>query len=163
MATVHPKKSPLNELTAGEIMQPSVITVSRRAPIQEVEQLFTDHRISGCPVTDETGHVIGVISVRDLVERYAQGAGHRGEGGFYDAPTWDLDDEYGARTTPADSEDTVADLMNSEVFAVDRLTTVPEIARSMMKHSVHRLLVKDRGKFIGLISTTDILRAVAAL
>ncbi len=163
MATVHPRKTSLHELTAGEIMQSSVITVGKHAPIQEVERVLSDHRISGCPVIDEKGHVVGVISMRDLVERYAKGEDRPSARGFYDAPTWDADEEYGRPSVAGSSEEVAADLMNAEVFAVDRLATVPDIARVMVSREVHRVLVKDRGNHIGLLTTMDILRAVATL
>jgi predicted transcriptional regulator len=162
MATVHPKKSPLSELTAGEVMQPAVITVDRRTPIAEVERVFAEQRITGCPVTDDQGRIVGVISVRNLVERYAKGADRRPEG-FYDAPSWDADAEYGARPAKERMEDVVEDVMSKHVFAVDKEAAVPEVARAMIRHSVHRLLVEHRGRYIGLVSSTDILRAVAAL
>jgi CBS domain-containing protein len=164
MTTVHPKKPPFAELTAGEIMQPSVISVGRRTALSEVERVLVDHRISGVPVTDEQGHVIGVVSMRDLVERYTEGATPRAQGSFYDAPTWDLDEEYGATTSvPENTEDVAADVMTAEVHAVDKTARVPEIARLMTKHEIHRVLVKDRGKFVGLVSSTDVVRAVAEL
>jgi len=163
MTTVHPKKNPLTELTAGEIMQPSVITVGRRTPIAEVERVFADQRISGCPVTDEVGHIVGVISQRDLIERYAEGEDRLSKEGFYDVPAWDTDEEYGTKTVPDTAEDVAGDLMNAEVHAVEKEATVPEVARAMMKHGVHRLLVRHAGKFIGLLSSTDVLRAVAAM
>jgi CBS domain-containing protein len=163
MATVHPKKDPLSELTAGEIMQPSVITVGRRTPIAEVERVLADHRISGCPVTDEAGHVVGVISQRDLIERYAEGNDRWGKEGFYDAASWDTDEEYGTKAVPDTAEDVAGDLMNGDVHAIEREASVPEVARLMMKHYVHRVLVRHAGKYVGLISSTDVLRAVAAL
>lgn len=162
MATVHPNRTPLAQLTAGELMQPAVITVGRQTPIAEVERVLSDHRISGCPVTDELGHIVGVISIRDLVERYAAGAPRRPDGRFYDAAEWNADEEYGTRAVPDSTEDVAADLMTAEVYAVDRWTTVPEVAHAMLEHGVHRVLVKDRGKFLGLISSTDILRVVAS-
>ncbi len=163
MATVHPKKTPLTELTAGEIMQPAVITVGRRTPIAEVERVLVDHRISGCPVTDEHGHIVGVISMRDLVERYAAGADRKPDGRFYDAAEWDADEEYGTSAVPDTAEDVAGDLMSAEVYAVDKAVNIARVARAMLEHGVHRVLVKDRSKFLGLISSTDVLRAVAAL
>lgn len=163
MATVHPKKHPLAELTAGEIMQPSVITVERRTPMVEVERVFAEHRISGCPVTDEQGHIVGVISQRDLIDRYADGSDRPVKDGFYDVPFWDTDEEYGASTVPDSVEDVAGDLMNNDVYAVEKGATVPEVARLMMKHAVHRVLVRHRDQYIGLVSSTDLVRAVAAM
>ncbi|HLU38885.1 MAG TPA: CBS domain-containing protein [Planctomycetota bacterium] len=162
---MHPQKNPLSELTAGEIMQPSVISVSRRTPIAEVARTLAEHRISGCPVTDEAGQIVGVVSLRNLVERYAEGADREPVSGFYDAPAWDTDEEYGlpSSAVPDTVEDVAADVMSGEVYAVEKTATVPEVARTMMQYSVHRLLVRHRGQFIGLVSSTDVLRAVAAL
>lgn len=162
MTTVHSKQKPFGELTAADIMQASVITVGRQTVLADVERVLVDHRISGVPVTDAAGRVLGVVSMRDLVERYADGATPRRQPSFYDAPTWDPDEEYGAAMVPDASEDVAADVMTSNVHGVEREATVPEIAALMLKHEIHRVLVKDRGRFVGIVSTTDIVRAVAA-
>lgn len=162
MGTVHRSNRGLANLTAADIMQASVIAVGRRTPLAEVERLLTENRISGVPVTDEAGHVIGVVSMSDLVEHYAEGEGDGG-GGFYSAPSWDLDEEYGAGTVPETSEDVAADIMTSDIHSVDRNASVTEVAKQMTKRGVHRLLVTDGARHIGLVSTTDIVRAVAEL
>ena len=59
-------------LTAGDVMRSDVITVPYSTPLSEVERVLSDNRISGAPVTDEAGHIVGIISVKDLIERYAE-------------------------------------------------------------------------------------------
>ena len=59
-------------VTARDIMRKDVVTVNYATPLSDVERRLSDHRISGAPVTDESGHIIGVISLKDLVERYAE-------------------------------------------------------------------------------------------
>jgi CBS domain-containing protein len=53
--------------------------------------------------------------------------------------------------------------MTAEVFAVPADARLPEIAREMAKHRVHRLLVEDAGRYVGIVGTFEILAALAGL
>jgi CBS domain-containing protein len=59
-------------LTAGDIMQTRIITVADTAPLSEIERVLTENRISGVPVVNQAGRVIGVVSVKDLLDRYVE-------------------------------------------------------------------------------------------
>lgn len=151
-------------LTAADIMQPQVVTVATTTPLSEVEQVLSDHRISGVPVTDEAGHIVGVLSVRDLIERYAQDpdARPRRGGGFFAMSNNELDDDdIEAFELPPEAEETAGELMTAEVFAVPATAGMAEVARAMVTHSIHRILVHRNGTTVGIVSTSDILRALA--
>jgi len=53
----------------GEIMTPNVISVAEDAPVREVARMLDRHRISGLPVCDGEGHIVGVISEFDLIAK----------------------------------------------------------------------------------------------
>ncbi|HET6316928.1 MAG TPA: CBS domain-containing protein [Chloroflexota bacterium] len=52
-----------------EIMTPNVISVAEEAPVREVAQLLNRHRISGLPVCDNNGHMVGLITEYDLIAK----------------------------------------------------------------------------------------------
>lgn len=63
---------------------------------------------------------------------------------------------------PLEAPDTAADLMTAEVHAVDKKATLPEVAAAMVDHAIHRVLVRANGKFVGMVTSTDVLRALAS-
>ena len=56
-------------MKVGEIMTPNVISVAEDAPVRDVARILDRHRISGLPVCDENGHMVGVISEYDLIAK----------------------------------------------------------------------------------------------
>jgi CBS domain-containing protein len=152
-------------VTAQDIMRRQVVTVPYSAPLSEVERILTDHRISGAPVTDEKGHVVGVISMKDLIERYAEDpdARPRRGRGYYHLSSEEMDEEdYDAFEVPEESEDVAGDVMTAEVYSVGPGADLKEIAATMRRHGVHRVLVQERNRTVGLISTMEILDCLSA-
>lgn len=152
------------DLTAGDVMQTDLVTIAANAPLSDVERLLSENRISGVPVTNEAGKVIGVLSVRDLVERYTQDPDSRPRRGrsFYEVATYDLDDEdLESFEVPAESEETVGDLMTTQVIAVEREDSLRTVAMAMVASNVHRVLVHDGPRTVGLVTTMDLLRVAA--
>ncbi len=153
-----------NTLRARDVMLTNVVTVSYAAPLSEVERLLVENRISGMPVVDEAGHVVGVVSVKDLIERYAEDPDSRPRrgAGYYQLSVSDMDDtDFEAFELPEEAEETAETLMNSDVFAVEADASVPDIARKMVDHSIHRLLVSHGGKFVGIVTTLEVLKVIA--
>jgi CBS domain-containing protein len=58
-------------MKVGEIMTPNAISVREDAPVREVARVLDSHRISGVPVCDEHGHMVGLISEYDLIAKPA--------------------------------------------------------------------------------------------
>jgi CBS domain-containing protein len=147
--------------TASDLMQTNLVTVAANTPLREVERILAEHRISGVPVTDVAGHIAGIVSMRDIVEFRAEDDDVTNERRVGAAP--DPDDPEGSTYVARDaSEATAADVMTAEVYAVESNATVPEVAREMVRRQVHRVLVRHRGHYVGLISTFDLLARVAA-
>ena len=146
--------------TVQDVMQQELMTVSREANVTDLGELFDAHQISGLPVTDGAGHIIGVVSLRDLVEHYAgdpdAAAGTRLSGSSDGEEPLEF-------TVPEDSRATVADVMSGQVHAVPTDATIAETAAKMLELGVHRLLVVDAdGRHVGLVTTFDLLRALVS-
>jgi len=152
------------KLRARDLMQTELITVSPETPLISVHQLFVEEEINGAPVVDEQGDVLGVISSLDLVRAVQDEYGSGGTGPayfredlLYSGPDWtrapqDLQDRLGQLTA--------IDVAIREIVSVAPTATVAEIARTMRSQRIHRVLVVDDGRLVGLISTFDLLRAL---
>ncbi len=154
-----------SRLTAADIMQTEVVTVAATMPLAEVERTLNESRITGAPVTDEAGHIVGVISIRDLIERYTQDPDARPEPPqrptFYGLDNDDFDGESPEAEWAARSQDTAGDAMTAAVFHVAPTASLQQVARAMVRHAIHRILVAEKGHTVGIISATDLLRAMA--
>jgi CBS domain-containing protein len=129
-------------MTVAELMQRSVKTVRSDASIAEVVVALADAHVSGLPVVDGSGRVIGVVSTTDVLMAEAEA------------------ESPGARRELL--EDTaVLEIMSPHPLRVAASEDVREAARQMLYADVHRLLVIEGERVIGIISTTDIVRAVA--
>ncbi len=159
-------RKPWTELAAGDVMEKKVVAVSRSSPLSEVERLLTEHRISGMPVVDASGRAIGVVSYRDLLDHYADEpeARPRREPTFFRLPTEHLlDEDFESTSVPPESEDTVADVMTPAIVDVTADAPLPDVCRTMARHSVHRVLVTERGtgRMVGIVSSLGVLAAIA--
>ena len=133
-ATPRPVTERWGLVTARDVMRKNVITVSYAAPLSEVERVLSDHRISGVPVTDAAGHIAGVVSLKDLVERYAEDPDarpRRGRGYFHLASEDGPDEDFDAFEVPEEAEETAEDVMTAEVFSVPAGAGIQEIASVM--------------------------------
>jgi len=125
-----------------ELMQRSVKTVGSDASVAEAIVSLADAHISGMPVVDGAGKVVGVLSTTDVLAAEAEA----------EDPT--------ARQTLLE-QTAVRDIMTPRPFTIAPGEDVREAARQMLYADVHRLFVAEGDKVIGIISTTDIVRAVA--
>jgi len=150
---------------AEDIMRTDVITVYDDEPLLKVHRLFVEEDISGAPVLDEDDEVVGVISSRDLLRVMSQEHDAQQEDRHYYTGSASLDDREWL-TDIEEFEDrlakrTVSEAMTTEVISVAPDATVPEIAKLLLGHRIHRVLVldseDDEGPLVGLISVFDLV------
>jgi CBS domain-containing protein len=142
---------PLPERRVADIMQSHVITLAPDLLARQAARILFERDITGAPVV-ENGQVLGLVSASDLLRLLAYGpeAELMAEGDGSDA------EERGTAPEP-----TVRDLMLPATFHVETTTTLPKLASFLLHAGVHRALVMDHGRLAGIVSTTDLLRAVA--
>ena len=129
-------------MRAGEVMQKGVISVSPELSLADLEEFLTTEDIGGVPVLGSAGQVVGIVSKTDIVRA--------------------LSDENGRSLSDfADAGLTVEDVMTHDVLTVKAEDEVREVARQMIDLHVHRLLVCDGDEVVGIITTFDLLRAMA--
>ncbi len=115
-----------------DIMTKEVVTVPRDKLVCEAEVILCERKVSGAPVVDEDGCVVGMISLTDL-------------NGF---ETTD-DDSFYAR---------VWEIASPKVVTIGPSATLSEAARMMIDKHIHRLLVVEDGETVGMLSTFDFIR-----
>lgn len=152
--------------TVAEVMNPDVLKVRDDMSLEELAGFLTDHEITGAPVEDEQGRLVGVVSVVDLAKAAAeQGAlaPDRSNQPDYYVRGWQetLDEKEMHWLRVADGSMTVRDIMSQEIFSVSEETPISEVAMMMMKGHVHRLLVLRDGGIVGIVSTSDLLSLLA--
>lgn len=146
-------------MRAGDIMTTSVTTVTPETPVAELVNLLLTHAISGCPVVDAEGVMVGIVTEGDLVRRSELGTEHK-RGGWlsFFTGTATLATEY------VRSHGTkVKDVMTPEVVAVGRDAELVDIADLMETRHVRRVPVVEDGRVVGIISRANLLRAWASL
>ena len=148
-------------LTARNIMETHVVSVSPEDPLSSVHRLFFEEDITGAPVVDDQEFVVGVITAKDLLRAASdEHDAARGDPGYFrellefSGPDWENAPEgYLDRLR----ERTVEDYMTEEALSVPPEASVPEVARAMRSHGVHRVLVVEGGRLVGIISTFDLV------
>ncbi|RMF69348.1 MAG: CBS domain-containing protein [Calditrichaeota bacterium] len=155
----------MKTLTAKDIMNPEVITVSDDLTVHELANLFTEKMISGAPVVDQEGRLVGVVSLSDIVRNDTQRATivkERSETNFYlhgweDRLTEEELSEFHVETI---DEMLVRDIMTPILFEVSEDTSLAEMADMMINGRIHRLIVTRAGKVVGIVTTLDMLKAI---
>ena len=138
-------------------MNPDVVCVDPEMTVQEVKSLLAARGAGGAPVVDETGRVLGVVSLSDLLRHSSQRVSVADSGQFFTS----MDEYRELETIPTDRSDTpVEKVMNPQVFSVTRDPGVAVAANIMRERRIHRLLVTDKGSLVGIVTAFDLLRVV---
>jgi CBS domain-containing protein len=144
-------------LLAGVLMTKAVVTVPGSMPVISLIGLLADRGISSVPVTDADGKLLGIVSEADLLRRLASGE---------DTPTsWlrrminypDAQAVQFARTHGL----LARDVMTSPVISVEPDATAEHCAALMERHGIKRLPVLRGDVLMGVVSRSDLLRAVS--
>lgn len=146
-------------MKAIDLMTPRVITIGPDATVAEAARTMLENHISGLPVVDADGKVVGIISEGDLLRRVELGTErHR---------SWWLGLVSGG-TLPAEDfikshARKVADVMTAHVTTVDESASPEEVVRVMETRRIKRVPVVRRGALVGIISRANLLRALASV
>jgi CBS domain-containing protein len=176
-------------LTVKDIMRKDVVTVSPDTTARHLAKLLADEEITGVPVLDANDALVGVVSSTDLVRLAADESGidvrtvglERSVDPVLDP---DRDDEDAEEADPfgfflpEDSPATgqrmleqwpdsefdsvlVRDIMTPVSFTVEPETSVPELCEFLMRGRIHRAVVVEDARLVGIVTSADVLRAVA--
>lgn len=148
-------------MRAMDVMTTDVITVGPDMTIQDLAKLLAERGISGVPVVNSSGGLVGVISEGDLLHRAEIGTAHRHR---ERRRSWWLDDFASelARDYVKSHGRTVSDLMTRDVVSVNEDTDLADVAALLEAKRIKRVPVMRDGKVVGIISRANIVRAVGA-
>jgi CBS domain-containing protein len=145
--------------TATDIMTREVISVTLETTVKELARLLTANNISGVPVVNDSGEVIGVVTESDLIDQNKK----------VHIPTVVsiLDSFLFLESTDKMDQEirkiagsTVADIYTSEIVTVDEQTPIDEMATLMSERNIHTLPVLNEGKLTGIVGKRDIIRTI---
>jgi CBS domain-containing protein len=154
----------MKTLTAKDVMNPEVLTVRVDLTVRELAAFLTENQISGAPVVDLDGRLVGVVSVTDVAENDAERPDLAGDRSIpEDVRGWENRmDAEDVRPLHIESDDLlVRDIMTPTVYTVPEETPVPELAHAMVAGRIHRLLVTHRGRAVGIVTSLDLVRLLA--
>lgn len=124
-------------MEAGEIMHKSVLTATPRASVRDIAIKLVTNRISGIPVTDRDGVVLGVITEENILRA--------------------LMEQKGLETLSAQ------DIMSKDLVAVRTETSLEGVMQILHDEGIRRVPVTEGGRLVGIISRSDVIRAVLDL
>ena len=146
-------------MKAHDVMTWGTITVEPEASVARAVRLMLQNKISGLPVVDSDGRLVGMVTEGDFLRRGELGTERR-------RPRWleflvgpgRLADEY-----VQSSGRKVSEIMTPEVQTITPETPLDEVVRLMERHRIKRLPVVQGGKLVGIVSRANLLHALASV
>ena len=151
-------------------MTRDVVTLSADMTLEQAAETLTQHKISGAPVVDDRGHLVGILSESDLLRELRKTAeeilgkhyltesahslalwGYLGEQGHTSV------NEVYRRVRAA----RVRDAMSPRVTTVRPTDSLETVASIMIRDDVNRVPVVDAGRIVGIIARADLARFLA--
>lgn len=136
--------SDIKNVIAGEVMSTPVISVRHDTNLHDAEELLKKKKITGMPVVDDNGEIVGIFSEKHLLSIYDI----RSEEGDITDLSFRLPYEY---------KTWVEEIMSDKVIAVDEDTGIEEVCRLMVENHIHRVPVLRGKKVVGVISTLSLV------
>jgi len=127
----------LMSLVASDVMVRDVVVVTESTSLKEVTRLFNDRKITGAPVVNDNNELVGVISETDIIRK--------------------------STTIGAWSPSTAGQIMTKPPVSVAPDTSLQRVCELMYNRRIHRVVVAAGPQIDGIITTMDILRAIATL
>jgi CBS-domain-containing membrane protein len=151
----------LGTLTARDVMTRAVIVLTEDESVEDAVARLKEHHITGAPVVDGTGKLVGILSLSDLVTPPGDAPSSQLVPlAHEDVTAWDLFDRGG----PLDRQmgvERVSQRMSRHVASVSEESSLVEAARVMCSGHWHRVPVVDgAGSLCGIISSMDVLAAL---
>ena len=136
-----------------DIMTKSVITISPDTSLKEVGEIFKEKRISGIPVMDNTGNLLGIVTLTDMLrildQIYVWKELEKIVTGFK------LSDMCNEEKSKAK----VRDIMTKDVFTISEDGTIDDVMRMMFGKGIHTIPVIKDGKLVGIMGKRDLIDA----
>lgn len=140
-------------------MQRELITTTAETAINDAVRLMVVNRISGLPVVDSSGTVVGILSEGDLLRRTELGTKARVAAWI----GWLAGQGRAAREYVREHARKVGDIMSTPVITVTPQTGLAEIVALMESRRIKRVPVVQSGRLVGILTRSDLMRALESL
>jgi CBS domain-containing protein len=146
-------------LTAADVMTRDVVTVRPNDTLRQAAQIMLDRAISGLPVVDAEGHPVGVVSERDLI--HLDDAAEKRTRWWLDilAEGEELAPDFLAAINGMNRS--VAKVMRTDLITVNEHTPLREVAATIARQNIRRVLVVRDGKLVGIVARRDLVKVLA--
>jgi CBS domain-containing protein len=131
----------LAKITVADYMTKRLVTLTLTKDTSVIDAIkkLLDHKITGAPVIDSKGRLIGMFTEKDGVKLFLESVYNQGISGK------------------------VGEHMSTEVISVEATSSIVDLAEKFEKSSVRSFPVFEDGEFVGVISRVDVLRALVAI
>ncbi len=154
-----PTRDWVSVMKAKDVMTPNVISIAPDASVLEALRLMLQHQISGLPVVDRNGDLVGIVTEGDFLRRTETGTERK-------RPRW-LEFLVGAGTLARDYVRSharrVNEVMTYDVETVSEEAQLGDIVNLMEKRRIKRVPVLRDGRLVGIVSRANLLRALASV
>ena len=147
-------------LTAKDIMTKDVVTVTPDTSIEELSTLLVSNEISGAPVVNAEGAIVGMVTENDLISRNKR-LHIPTVVSFLDAVIYLESSKKFSDDVKRLTATKVGDICAKKVVTITEDTTLTDIATIMSEKKVHLLPVVSSGKVVGIVGKRDVVKAVA--
>lgn len=153
----------MDQLTAKDVMTRKVITIQDDAPLSELVSILSEHMITGVPVVDATGSLVGVVSATDVARtsvKRTSSVRREVPPSFYIGGEELYGEEIRSYLVEEENDQSVRDIMTPVIFSVSENASFGEMADTMIGGRVHRLIVTDGKGVVGIVTTLDLLKGL---
>ncbi|MCB4769612.1 CBS domain-containing protein [Ancylobacter sp. Lp-2] len=138
-----------------DVMTTTIISVSPEHGVKKATKLMLDHSVSGLPVVDDDGRIVGIITEGDLIRRTELVSNSLAVSEETENSADEIAGAYLKRTSWR-----VGDVMTGDVITVSEDTSLMDVARLMHERSIKRIPVTREDKVIGIVSRIDLLHVI---
>ncbi len=143
-------------MQVGKIMTKNPVTIPDSATLLKTAKILKDNNISGAPVVNEDGDLVGIVSEKDVFK-----ALYPSHAEFYDSPGIWVDLESLEEKTRDAIDKPVQDFMTRDVITVNSNASLMQVGSMMMVRGIHRIVVTTQDNRIeGIVTRRDIYQNV---
>lgn len=129
----------LAKITVADYMTKKVVTLAQDTHVIDAVKKMLDHKITCAPVIDSKGQLVGMFSEKDGMKVFLDSVYNQGMSGK------------------------VGDYMTTEAVRVDAASSIVDLAEKFQKSPIRSIPVFQNGVFVGIISRTDVLKALVTI